>query len=252
MGTSNPVWQGVQRAIPIMLGYATVSFVFGVLALKNRIPAEGAIIMSMIVFAGSGQLIAVGLIGAGAPVLSVVLTTFIVNLRHLLMSAALAPRLGSWGIWRQALFAFQMTDETFAVHATTLKGLPDDPPRSAVFACNMLAHSAWIGGTILGVFCSTLVTDVRPFGLDYALAGMFIALLIPLCRHPELLIAALLAGALSVGFALYGAGRWNVVFATICAATVCYFLPQRRSAPVQHDAAKEHTLQPVPAVEEKR
>lgn len=223
------VLDGVRRALPIVLGYVPVAFAFGVLALKNGIPAEAAVVMSLLVFAGSGQLIAVGLVGTEAPVVSVVVTTFVVNLRHLLMSAALAPRLKDWGLLRQALFAFQMTDETFAVHATTLRGRADDPSRKAVFACNVIAHSAWIGGTVLGVFCSTLVADVRPYGLDYALAAMFIALLLPQCRSRLHLMAAVTAAALSVGFALSGAGRWNVMLATVCAATLCCFLPAPRS-----------------------
>lgn len=219
------VAEGVRRAIPIVLGYVPVGFAFGVLALKSGIPAWGALAMSLFVFAGSGQLIAVGLIGGGAPLASVVLTTFVVNLRHLLMSAALAPRLRDWGLWRQALFSAEMTDETFAVHASTLRGEADDPSQAAVFACNVTAHAAWVGGSALGVFCSTLVADVRPLGLDYALAAMFIALLLPQCRSRAHLLAALLAGVCSVGFALSGAGRWNVMLATVCAATIVSLLP---------------------------
>lgn len=223
------VLEGVRRAVPIVLGYVPVGFAFGVLALKNGIPASAALAMSLFVFAGSGQLIAVGLIGGGAPVVSVVLTTFVVNLRHLLMSAALAPRLRDWGFARQALFAAEMTDETFAVHATTLRGESGDPSRAAVFACNVTAHAAWVGGSALGVFCSTLVADVRPLGLDYALAAMFIALLLPQCRSRAHLLAAVVAGACSVAFALSGAGRWNVMLATVCAATLVSLLPVTRS-----------------------
>jgi len=229
------IGEGVRRAFPIVLGYVPVGFAFGVLALKSGIPAWGALAMSLFVFAGSGQLIAVGLIGGGAPLASVVLTTFVVNLRHLLMSAALAPRLRDWGLLRQALFSAEMTDETFAVHVSTLRGEADDPSRAAVFACNVTAHAAWVGGSALGVFCSTLVADVRPLGLDYALAAMFIALLLPQCRSRAHLFAALVAGACSVGFALSGAGRWNVMLATVCAATLVSLLPVGKTSTTREE-----------------
>ena len=85
------ILSGMWQALPIVLGYVPVGFAYGVLALKAGLPAIPAALMSMIVFAGSAQFIAVGLLAVDAPALTVILTTFVVNLRHLLMSAAMAP-----------------------------------------------------------------------------------------------------------------------------------------------------------------
>ncbi|WP_208294806.1 AzlC family ABC transporter permease [Nitratidesulfovibrio liaohensis] len=229
------VLSGMRQALPIVLGYVPVAFAFGVLARKTGIPASGAVCMSLMVFAGSAQLISVSLLAGGASPATVVLTTFVVNLRHLLMSAALAPALRRWPRALQALFAFQLTDETFALHVSRLPSTPGDtrpePPRAETLALNMTAQSAWVMGTIIGVFGSELVADVRPLGLDYALPAMFIALLLPYCRKARrFALAAVLAGGLSVLLALAGAGQWNVIIATVCAATLCTLLPARADA----------------------
>lgn len=227
-GTWAHVADGIRRALPIILGYAPVAFAYGVLARKAGLPVEATALMSLLVYAGSAQLIAVGLFGAGAPAASIILTTFVVNLRHLLMSAAMAPRLGRWSTLCRALFAGQMTDETFAVHVTTIRNQPADPAPASVFALNVTAQSAWVGGSIIGATCSDFVADVRPLGMDYALAAMFIALLLPHCKVRLYLLVAATAGLLSVCFALAGAGRWNVIMATLVAATLGCWLETRR------------------------
>lgn len=229
------VLSGMRQALPIVLGYVPVAFAFGVLARKTGMPAAGAVCMSLMVFAGSAQLISVSLLAGGASPATVVLTTFVVNLRHLLMSAALAPALRRWPRALQWLFAFQLTDETFALHVSRLPSAPGDarpePPRAETLALNMTAQSAWVIGTIVGVFGSELVADVRPLGLDYALPAMFIALLLPYCRKARrFALAAVLAGVLSVLLALAGAGQWNVIIATVCSATLCTLLPARAHA----------------------
>lgn len=214
---------GIQRALPIVLGYVPVAFAFGVLAVKNNISPGMAILMSAMLFAGSGQFVAVSLWGAGVGVASVVLTVFVLNLRHLLMSASLAPFVQSMPRWQRFCLGYELTDETFGVHAAAFqRGWVLAVP--TLYACNITAHASWIGGTILGVFCGGLVTDVRPLGLDYALTAMFLALLVPQCRSRLHVLVAVLAMVFSVGLKLAGAGQWNVIIATVAAATCGTFL----------------------------
>lgn len=214
-----PVRDGIKRALPIVLGYVPVAFAFGVLAVKNNIPPGLAVAMSVFLFAGSGQFVAVGLWGTGVGAASVILTVFVVNLRHLLMSAALAPYLKPLSRLQKFLFGYELTDETFGVHATAFQrgwalALP------TLYACNVTAHAAWVGGTVVGVFCGGLITDVKPLGLDYALTAMFLALLVPQCRSRLHVLVALVGATLSVGLSMAGAGQWNVVIATVLAAAL--------------------------------
>lgn len=228
--TASPLRDGIARALPIVLGYVPVAFAFGVLAVKNDISPGLAILMSMTLFAGSGQFVAASLWGAGVGVASVVLTVFVVNLRHLLMSASLAPYLQSMTRRQRFFFGYELTDETFGVHAAAFqRGWQLAIP--TLYACNVTAHSSWVAGTILGVFCGGLITDVRPLGLDYALTAMFLALLVPQCRSRLHVLVALLAVVLSVGLKLADVGQWNVIIATVLAATCGAVLsPYGRSA----------------------
>lgn len=207
-----------RQTLPIILGYVPVGFAYGVLAQKSGLSGINTILMSVLVFAGSAQLIAVGLFAAGAAPLAIVATTFVVNLRHLLMSAALAPYLRAWSKTRLALFAYQMTDETFALHANRFAKGETGP--TATFGINVIAQSAWVGSTAMGLAASTLITDIRPIGLDYALPAMFIALLLGQLKSRQHLAVAVIAGLLSTALMLAGLDQSHVLAATIIAATI--------------------------------
>ena len=209
--------KGIALAFPIVLGYLPVGFAYGVLADKAGLSTLNTVLMSVIVFAGSAQLIGVGLLAAGAPALSIIVTTFIVNLRHLLMSAAISPYLKRWKKSELAAFSFELTDETFAVHAAQFALVP--PEQSTVFATNLTAQVSWVTGSWLGAVAGGLITDVEPFGLDYALVAMFIALLVVQLKDRLLVGVAVLAGLLSVVFLFVGFNQWNVIAATLLAAT---------------------------------
>lgn len=214
---------GIRRALPIVLGYTPVAFAFGVLAVQNNIPPGLAVLMSVFLFAGSGQFVAVSLWGAGASVASIVLMVFVVNLRHLLMSASLAAYLKPLKRWHKFLFGYELTDEVFAVHITALQqGWQVVVP--TLFACNVTVHVSWVVGTILGVLLGSMVTDVRPLGLDYALIAMFLALLVPQCRERLHVLVALVALVLSVSLRMAGLGQWNIIVATVAAAMLGAYL----------------------------
>ena len=212
------LWNGLRQALPIVLGYIPVGFAYGVLAQKNGLGMFNAVAMSVIVFAGSSQLIGAGLFGAAVSPFTLIFTTFVVNLRHLLMSAALAPKLKGWKKWQIALFGYELTDETFALH--TMRMARKAPPKVETFTVNITAQSSWIIGSLLGYLAGGQLTDVRPIGLDFALPAMFIALLVPQVVKPVYLMMALLAAGLSVTLYLLGFGQSHVIIATIIAATV--------------------------------
>lgn len=212
------VMKGVKQTLPIVLGYIPVGFAYGVLAKKTGLSDLNTLLMSIIVFAGSAQLIAVGLLGAGASFLSVVLTTFIVNLRHLLMSASLAPYLRKWTKLEMAAMTFQLTDETFALHAMRFGRSETD--KAETFVINAVAQLSWISGTWLGLVSSRLISDVRPFGLDFALPAMFAALLVAQVKDVSHILVALFSGGLAVLLLCLGIDQWYVMLATVAGATL--------------------------------
>ncbi|MCD6286836.1 MAG: AzlC family ABC transporter permease, partial [Anaerolineae bacterium] len=154
------VFRGVTRALPIVMGYVPIGFAYGVLAKQAGLSVFNAVAMSVLVYAGSAQLIGAGLFAAAAPALSIVATTFVVNLRHMLFSAALSPYLKGWRKSALAIFAYELTDETFAVHSVSF---PDGVPSKAeVIAVNVTAQLSWLCGSWLGAVVGGLIKDVKP------------------------------------------------------------------------------------------
>ena len=216
--TTRSAWlTGVRRAMPLVLGYTPIAFAMGVLAQKAGLSTFNTLAMSLLVYAGSAQLIAVGLFGAGAPSLTIVITTFIVNLRHLLLSAAISPKLKGWRRGEIAAFAYELTDETFAVHAADPAPQLD---KGVAFGLNLTAQIVWVLGTWLGIAAGQVIQDVRPLALDYALPAMFIALLLMQIKDRIQVGVAMLTGLLSVVLLLAGLDQWSVIAATVIGATV--------------------------------
>lgn len=217
--TSQSTWaSAITQALPIMLGYIPIGFAYGVLAQKAGLSPFNTLLMSMVVFAGSAQLIAVELFALGMNPISIILTTFVVNLRHLLMSAGLFPHVQGWKTTEKAGFAFELTDETFALHS--LRSAQEKVDTSKTFIINILAHSSWILGTVLGFVLGRQILEIEPLALDYTLPAMFIALLVMQLNTKPQIIVAVLSGIFSVGLYLLGLQRLYVVFATIIGASI--------------------------------
>jgi 4-azaleucine resistance transporter AzlC len=209
--------RGVAIAAPIVVGYLPIGFAFGVLADKAGLSHSNTMLLSLLVYAGSSQLIAVGLFEAQVPALSIILTTFIVNLRHLLMSAALSSYVRGWRRSEIVAFAYQLTDETFAIHS--MRFTSNERSKVEVFGVNMTAQAGWLLGTWLGIVAGQFVADVEPLALDYALPAMFLALLVLQIKDQIHVFVALLSGVLSVALFLMGVDQWNVILATFMGAT---------------------------------
>jgi 4-azaleucine resistance transporter AzlC len=209
---------GVAQALPIVLGYLPIGIAFGILAQRAGISIINTLLMSLLVYAGSSQLIAVGLLEAGVPTLSIVLTTFVVNLRHLLMSAALSPFLKRWRKPELAAFAYELTDETFALHSARVAS--EGLNKAEVFGTNMASQAAWILGSGLGSAVGQLIEDSTAFALDYVLPAMFIALLVMQIKDRTQVAVAGLTGVVAAGLLLAGVSQWNVMLATLIGATV--------------------------------
>lgn len=211
-------WKGMKRALPIVLGYVPIGFAYGVLAGKSGLSETNTLLMSLIVFAGSAQFIAVGLFASGTGPAAIIVTTFIVNLRHMLMAASLAPYLTGWKKRYLALFSYELTDETFALHSSSASTLGSC--KLEALSLNMTAQGSWVVGTILGIVASGMIGDVKPFGLDYALAAMFIGLLVGQCENKLRVITALLSGAIATMLYLAGFHQFHIIGATIAGATL--------------------------------
>lgn len=227
---SNQALIGMIRAVPIILGYLPIGLAFGVLASTAGVSPYSALAMSVFVFAGSSQLISVGLIGAGTGMAAITMTVFLVNLRHMLMSAYLAPYLNRLKTWQQVLFSYEITDESFAIHSAYFRRF-GVPPKAQIFALNVSAHLAWIIGTLLGAWVGGRLTiEIEAYGIDYALPAMFIALLVMQIETSRHIAIAALAAALGLILYLAGLNQLYIIVTTVIAATVGTIATRRSQA----------------------
>lgn len=213
--------QGAIAAWPICLGYVPIGLAFGVLARQNGLEWWAVGLMSALVFAGSSQFIAVSMIASGAGASAIIVTTFFVNLRHTLMSSALAVHLA--GVRRRflGLFAYGITDESFALNMSRFRERDWDRHRALVV--NQIANLAWISATMAGALAGRLVPP-GAFGIDYALTGMFICLLVIQVYGMIYILTALIAAAISIAWYIAIPGASYIIGASVIGATFGYIV----------------------------
>ncbi len=213
--------EGITAAWPVFLGYLPIGLAFGVLAQKTGLGPFHVGLMSLLVFAGSSQFIAVSMLAAGAGCSAIVATTFVVNLRHLLMSSAMAPHLGRAGQGWLAVLAHGITDESFAVNLVRFsRGGWGWRPALAV---NQTTCAVWVVSTMAGAWAGRFIPE-GAFGIDYALIAMFLCLLVFQLRARPHIAAACIAGALAVVLSLLFSGNGYIIIATVVAASVVTFV----------------------------
>lgn len=172
--------RGFKHGIPIGLGYLPVSFTFGFLAVTGGLPVWLAVFISLTNLTSAGQFAGTNLILAGAGYMEVALTTFIINLRYMLMSLSLSQKLDEKATTlSRMIFAFGITDETFVVASLQTKVLT----AAYMFGLITLPIVGWNLGTLLGGCVSTVLPEALQSAMGIALFAMFIALIIPPARQ---------------------------------------------------------------------
>ncbi len=226
---------GVRATLPLMAGVIPFGAIFGALAVAGGIPGGIAAAMSAFVFAGSAQLIAVGLLTAGAGLLVVVSTTFFVNLRHNLYAATLAPYVKHLPQhWLLAL-AFWLTDETYLV-VIQRYARPDASAYKHWFHLGsaLTMYTSWQFSTWLGIWAGGSIPNPAGWGLDFALPAIFIGMLVPLIRERSMAVCVVVSGALSL--ALHGLPNQLGLIIAVCAGALAgsLFHRLRRGTPARN------------------
>lgn len=209
---------GLKAALPVIFGYFPIGMAFGVMAAQSGMTTLEVFMMSLLVYAGSAQFIAASMLSAQASISAIILTTFLVNSRHLLMTASLAPYVKNIGARLLSLLGFWVTDETFAVSISAVA--KEQKSKWYFFGLFWTAHLAWISSTVLGSVAGNFIPHPEKFGLDFALPAMFIALLILQVKNKKLVAVAIVSAAISICIKLNVPGSWNIILATILSATI--------------------------------
>lgn len=213
--------ESIKAAWPICLGYLPLGFAFGVLAQKAGLDLLDIALMSILVYAGSSQFIAVAMLNSTATPFSIILTTLVVNLRHLLMSSSLAVYLHGESRRFLSVFAYGVTDESFAVNLVKFR--EEGWHRYQALAVNQMANFAWIGSTILGGYTGQFIL-AGSYGIDYALSAMFLCLLTFQLRGRIYFLTAIISGASAIAISLIVPGNGFIIMASLFGATAGFAL----------------------------
>lgn len=186
---------GARDTFPLIVGAIPFGIIFGTLAVGSGLSVAATLAMSAFVFAGSAQFIAVGLVAAGTGWPLIVLTTFVVNLRHALYSATLAPYVSRLPQRWQIPLAFWLTDETFAVVVEKCTRFNPPPSTRWYYLGSALAmYLNWQFCTFLGVTAGQMLPDAAAWGLDFAMPVTFIGMVMPYLKNRAMVVTTLVAG----------------------------------------------------------
>ena len=212
---------GIRLFVPIGAGYLPLGFACGIVCAEAGMSVMQIFLMSLLVFAGAGQYIAGGMIAAGASPLSIIITTFIVNSRHILYTSVLYPYISKWSFLKQSLFAAQITDEVFAMHSSFMSR--NNVSTVTAFTLNIFSHSSWVISNTIGGISASLIPDSSKFGLDFTLYALFIALILPRLVNTAQFAALITGGIAATAFALFDMVYIGVVAGAVAGAFAGYY-----------------------------
>jgi 4-azaleucine resistance transporter AzlC len=221
--TKESFWKGVKDCVPTMLGYLSIGFAAGVVEKTAGLSIAEIALMSLILYAGSGQFIAAGMISASNPISAIIFTVFFINLRHLLLSAAVSPYFRHLSPWRNMIVGSLLTDETFGVAINHLQNKKQASYRW-MLGLNISAYLNWVIANIAGGYFGKWIPNPEAFGLDFALSGMFIGLLVIQILSQKKyfvdIMVALSAVICVIVVSFVSSGNAGVIVATIIASTI--------------------------------
>jgi 4-azaleucine resistance transporter AzlC len=190
-------WRGVRATFPLVVGAIPFGIIFGAVAVNGGLSPQATMAMSLFVFAGSAQFVAAGLVAAGAGVAIIVLTTFVVNLRHALYAASLAPHMKTLPQRWLLPLGFWLTDESYLV-VIERYGRADPSPFKHWFYLGsaLFMYGNWQLCTYIGIRAGQAIPNPESWGLEFALPVTFIGMLVPMLRsRPVFACVVVAAGA---------------------------------------------------------
>lgn len=220
--------KGMKDALPIVLGYIPVGIAYGVLAKTSGVSLLVCYLMSVIVYAGASQFIALNLFTLGVSGPEIILTTFLVNIRHLLMSASLQPKLKNYS-GLKGLIAFGVTDEFFSVASFTKNELKG----SYLFPLEFIPYLTWTSFSVVGYLLGSILPEVLRSSMNIAIYAMFIALIMPeIKKHHIILFLTILSGIVNTIciYLLHIPGGWSIMISVILVSLFATFHPSVKEA----------------------
>ncbi len=194
----NAFLNGAKDTIPMIIGAIPFGIIFGAVGVSAGLSPAAVMGMSLLVFAGSAQFIAAGLVGQGVGIAFIILTTFIVNLRHALYAASLGTYMSNLSQRWLLPLAFWLTDETYAVVIRNWSDENATHRRWYHLGSAVSMYLNWQLCTVIGLVAGTQLEGLADLGLDFAMVVTFIGIVVPLVRTRPMLLSAIVAGVVAV------------------------------------------------------
>lgn len=205
------VRRGLAASIPLILGAVPFGLLCGTVARESGLGLLETALLSALVNAGSAQLVGVGMLAAGTAWPLVVLTTLVVNARHLFYSAALSSYVKELSPGRRAVLAFGLTDAVYALAAKRYRRDSGDgadgsdrddvapaPAHAYVLTVAVVVYAAWVGATVAALLYGGELRSLDGLGLDFAVCATYIGLVVATFTHARAVAVGLLSGALAL------------------------------------------------------
>lgn len=225
---------GVHAGIPVILGFVPVGIAYAIMAQQAGFTIAETVLMSVTVFAGASQMMAVGMYAQGAGLFAVILATFILSLRHLIMSTCVVNRMRVDRLGLKSLATFGVTDESFAIFTTE-----KEEKCSAFYFLGLITvtYSSWIAGTAIGAFASGFLPEIVSASLGIALYAMFIGLLMPSVKQNYRLgFLVIMTAIINTVLSQLIASSWSLIVSTlVCAAVGVFFVDDKEKEDVRNE-----------------
>lgn len=199
----------VVATLPVLTGYLVLGFGFGIIMKANGFSTALTFAMSLLIYAGSMQYVAIGLFTGGASLLTVALTTLMVNARHLFYGVSMLEPYKRTGK-RKPYLIFGLTDETYSLVCGDNDHISEGHKNDYYLLVTLLNHLYWVGGSVLGAVAGTLL-QFNSEGIDFALTALFLTVFLEQWLTAEDHKPAVIGVAVSIGcLLLFGAERFLI------------------------------------------
>ena len=229
---------GMKASIPACLGVIPVGISVGLLAMQAGLSSAEAILMSVMVMAGSAQLMSISMIAQGAAVSAIILGTFFINIRHVVMSSSVMRRINESTLPQRLVGAFALCDESFAIYS-----LSKNTSYLFLLGANTALYIAFVGSTVIGCFMTGFLPQIVMDSFGIAFYAAFLGLLLPSIKHNTRII--LLVGITAMLNWLLQhliPASWSVVLSMVLGALIGVFLAEDKSADDKGDGKGEGSV----------
>lgn len=218
----NTIKKAFLATIPVMTGYLVLGFGFGILLNANGYGVLLALAMSSFIYAGSMQYVAVGLLSGGASLVTVALTTLMVNARHLFYGISMLDKYKNTGKSKPYLI-FALTDETYSLLCGDQPGIPESQRKHYYFWVSLLNHSYWILGSVLGALVGSLVS-FNSQGIDFALTALFVTIFVEQWLGTKKHFPAIVGvGVSALCLVLFGSQKFLIPAMVLIMLSLCFY-----------------------------